>query len=142
MPLINSIVSWAMKKRIHQIELFIKYPCEVQEDWLRKLIQAGRFSEWGHKYDYSSIKTITDYRERVPVQNYESLKPYINRLRQGEQRLLWSSDVKWFAKSSGTTGDKSKFIPVTPESLEECHFKGGKDLLSIYCNNHPETGLF
>lgn len=142
MPLINSIVSWAMKKRIHQIELFIKYPCEVQEDWLRKLIQAGRFSEWGHKYDYSSIRNITDYRERVPVQSYETLKPYISRLRQGEQRLLWSSDVKWFAKSSGTTSDRSKFIPVTPESLEECHFKGGKDLLSIYCNNHPETGLF
>lgn len=142
MPLINSIVSWAMKKRIHQIELFIKYPCEVQDDWFSKLIKAGRFSEWGHKYDYSSIKTIKDYRERVPVQNYETLKPYINRLRQGEQRLLWSSDVKWFAKSSGTTSDRSKFIPVTPESLEECHFKGGKDLLSIYCNNHPETGLF
>lgn len=142
MPLINSIVSWAMKKRIHQIELFIKYPCEVQEDWLRKLIQAGRFSEWGHKFAYTSIKTVADYRERVPVQNYETLKPYIDRLRQGEQRLLWSSDVKWFAKSSGTTSARSKFIPVTPESIEECHFKGGKDLLSIYCNNHPETGLF
>jgi len=142
MPIINSIFSWIMKQRIHQIELFVKYPLEVQEEWFRKLIQSGRFSEWGRLYDYHSIKTISDFQNRVPVQDYESLKPYINRLRQGEQRLLWSSDVKWFAKSSGTTSDKSKFIPVTNEALEECHFKGGKDLLSIYCNNHPETGLF
>src|SRR5688572_17619681 len=113
MPIINSILSWIMKQRIHQIELFIKYPLEVQEEWFRKLIQAGRFSEWGTKYDYQSIKTIEDYQERFPVQDYESIKPYINRLRQGEQKLLWNSDVKWFAKSSGTTSDKSKFIPVT-----------------------------
>ena len=131
-----------MKQRIHQIELFVKYPMEVQEEWFRKLIQSGRFSEWGHMYDYASIKTVADYQSRVPVQDYDTLKPFINRLRQGEQRLLWSSDVRWFAKSSGTTSDKSKFIPVTNEALEECHFKGGKDLLSIYCNNHPETGLF
>ncbi len=142
MPIINSIFSWIMKQRIHQIELFVKYPVEVQEEWFRKLVQAGRFSEWGRIYDYASIKTIADFQSRVPVQDYDSLKPFINRLRQGEQRLLWSSDVKWFAKSSGTTSDKSKFIPVTNEALEECHFKGGKDLLSIYCNNHPETGLF
>lgn len=142
MPIINSIFSWIMKQRIHQIELFIKYPVEVQEEWFRKLIQSGRFSEWGMHYDYASIKTISDFQSRVPVQDYESLKPYINRLRQGEQRLLWSGDVKWFAKSSGTTSEKSKFIPVTNDALEECHFKGGKDLLSIYCNNHPETGLF
>lgn len=131
-----------MKQRIHQIELFIKYPIEVQEEWFRKLINAGRFSEWGRTYDYASIRTIKDFQQRVPVQDYDSIKPYINRLRQGEQRLLWSSEVKWFAKSSGTTSDKSKFIPVTSEALEDCHFKGGKDLLSIYCNNHPDTGLF
>ena len=142
MPIVNSILSWIMKQRIHQIELFIKYPCEVQEEWFKKLIQAGRFSEWGSTYDYASIKTIGDFQARIPIQDYESLKPYINRLRNGEQRLLWSSEVKWFAKSSGTTSDKSKFIPVTTESLEDCHFKGGKDLLSIYCSNHPETGLF
>lgn len=142
MPIVNSILSWIMKQRIHQIELFIKYPCEVQEEWFKKLIQAGRFSEWGRIYDYASIKTIGDYQSRIPIQDYESLKPYINRLRNGEQRVLWSSEVKWFAKSSGTTSDKSKFIPVTNESLEDCHFKGGKDLLSIYCSNHPDTGLF
>ena len=131
-----------MKQRIHQIELFIKYPLEVQEEWLRKLVYAGRYSEWGQRYDYQSIRTVSDFQNRFPVQDYESIKPYILRLKAGEQRLLWNSEVKWFAKSSGTTSDKSKFIPVTAEALEECHFKGGKDLLSIYCNNHPETGLF
>jgi hypothetical protein len=142
MPIINSILSWIMKQRIHQIELFIKYPLEVQEEWLRKLVYAGRYSEWGQRYDYQSIRTVSDFQNRFPVQDYESIKPYILRLKAGEQRLLWNSEVKWFAKSSGTTSDKSKFIPVTAEALEECHFKGGKDLLSIYCNNHPETGLF
>ena len=131
-----------MKKRIHQIELFLKYPHEVQQEWFRKLIHAGRFTEWGSKYDYASINNIDDFRNRIPIQTYDSLKPYIDRLRQGEQRLLWNTEVKWFAKSSGTTSDKSKFIPVTNESLEECHFKGGKDMLSIYCNNHPETKMF
>lgn len=131
-----------MKKRIHQIELFVKYPHEVQEEWFRKLIHAGRFTEWGGRYDYAGIHTYEDFKNRVPVQNYETLKPYIERLMQGEQRLLWNTEVKWFAKSSGTTSAKSKFIPVTAESLEECHFKGGKDLISIYCNNHPHTKLF
>jgi hypothetical protein len=142
MPFVNSIISWIMKQRIHQIELFIKYPIDMQEDWFRKLIEAGRFSEWGRMHDYAGIRTIQDYRDRVPIQDYESLKPWINRMRSGEQRLLWNTEVKWYAKSSGTTSDKSKFIPVTEESLQECHFKGGKDLLSIYCNNHPETNLF
>lgn len=142
MPIINSIFSWIMKQRIHQIELFIKYPLEVQEEWFRKLIYAGKYTEWGQRFDYQSIRTIKDFQSRIPVQDYESIKPYILRLKAGEQRLLWNSEVKWFAKSSGTTSDKSKFIPVTNEALEECHFKGGKDLLSIYCNNHPDTGLF
>jgi hypothetical protein len=142
LPIINSILYWIMRKRIHQIELFVKYPHEVQEEWFRKLIHAGRFTEWGNRFDYASINNFEDFRNRVPVQSYESLKPYIERLMQGEQRLLWNTEVKWFAKSSGTTSAKSKFIPVTTESLEECHFKGGKDLISIYCNNHPHTKLF
>jgi hypothetical protein len=142
MALLNSIFSWIIKQRIHQIELFIKYPHEVQEDWLFKLLTAGRNTEWGQKYDYQSVKSADDYRNRLPVQNYESIKPYILRLRQGEENLLWNSDIKWFAKSSGTTSDKSKFIPVSMEALEECHFKGGKDLLSIYCNNYPDTQMF
>ncbi|MEI6749320.1 MAG: GH3 auxin-responsive promoter family protein [Bacteroidales bacterium] len=142
MPIFNSVISWFIKKRIHQIELFMKYPHDMQGEWFRKLITAGRDTEWGRKYEYKSIRNYEQFRERVPLNDYDDLKPYINRLRKGEQNILWPSDIKWFAKSSGTTSDKSKFIPVSEEALEECHFKGGKDLLSIYCNNNPDTRIF
>ena len=142
MPIFNSVISWFIKKRIHQIELFMKYPHDMQGEWFRKLVTTARDTEWGRKYDYKSIRTPEQFRERVPLSEYNDLKPYINRLRRGEQNILWPSDVKWFAKSSGTTSDKSKFIPVSEEALEECHFKGGKDLLSIYCNNNPDSQIF
>jgi hypothetical protein len=142
MAIINSILSWVMKQRIHQTELFMKYPNEVQEEWFGKLIHESKSTEWGKKFHYASIKSVQDFNEFVPVQTYDTLKPYIERLRSGEQNLLWPSDIKWFAKSSGTTNDKSKFIPVSEEALEECHYKGGKDLLSFYCNNFPDTQIF
>lgn len=141
-PLINSISTWVMQKRMHQIELFVKYPHEVQEEWFHKLIYAGKNTEWGRKYDYGSIKNITEFKNRVPLQDYESLKEYIARTRNGEQNILWPTEINFFAKSSGTTNDKSKFIPVSRESLEEGHFKGGKDMLALYCNNYPDTKLF
>lgn len=131
-----------MKKRMHQIELFMKYPHDVQDEWFKKLIAAGRQTEWGKKYGYDSITTYEEFIKRVPVSDYDDLKPYIERLRKGEQNLLWNSEIKWFAKSSGTTSDKSKFIPVSQEALDECHFKGGKDLISIYCNIHEDTQIF
>jgi len=142
MPLINSVISWLMKKRIHQIELFMKYPLEVQQEWLKKLLFSGRGTEWGKRYDFRSVQNYEEFRERIPLNDYETVKPFIERLRQGEQNILWPTEIKCFAKSSGTTNDKSKYIPVSQEALEECHFKGGKDLLSIYCNNHPDTNLF
>src|SRR5690606_21999771 len=139
---VNSIFTWFMKKRIHQIELFMKYPHEVQEEWFNSLISAAQATEWGKKYDYESILTPDIYKERVPIQDYNSLKVYIERMIQGEQNLLWPSDIKWFAKSSGTTADRSKFIPVSEEALEDCHFQGGKDLLTIYCHNRPDAKIF
>ncbi len=142
MALINSVLSWLMKKRFHQIELFMKYPHEVQHELFKRLIANAKNTEWGLKYDYKSISSPEIFRERVPLNDYESLKPYIERLRRGEQNILWNSEIKLFAKSSGTTSDKSKYIPVSQEALEECHYKGGKDMLSIYCNNHPDTLLF
>jgi hypothetical protein len=131
-----------MKKRYHQIELFMKYPYEVQEEWFKRLISNGKNTEWGIKHNYASISNIDKFRTRVPVTDYDTLKPYIDRLRNGEQNILWNSEIKLFAKSSGTTSSKSKFIPVSEESLEECHFKGGKDMLSMYCYNYPDTLLF
>lgn len=142
MPILNAVISWFMKKRIHQIELFLKYPVEVQMELFKRLISKASVTEWGGKYGYSSIATPDQFRERVPLQEYDDIKPYIERLRKGETNLLWPSPIRWFAKSSGTTSDKSKYIPVSSEALEDCHFKGGKDLLSIYCNNNPDTMIF
>jgi hypothetical protein len=131
-----------MKKRMHQIELFIKYPHEVQHDWFMRLIDSARFTEWGMSHGYQGIQSVEDFKRNVPVQNYDTLKPFIDRVMKGEQNILWNSDIKWFAKSSGTTAGKSKFIPVSAEAMEECHYKGGKDLVSIYCNNNPSTKIF
>lgn len=142
MAIVNSIFTWYMKKRIHQIELFMKYPLDVQDEWLHTLISSAENTEWGKLYDYKSILTVQQFKERIPIQNYDTLKPYIERMLQGEQNILWPSEIKWFAKSSGTTSDRSKFIPVSEEALEECHFKGGKDMLSIYCNNRPDAQMF
>ncbi|MBU0489278.1 MAG: GH3 auxin-responsive promoter family protein [Bacteroidetes bacterium] len=142
MPLINSFLSWIMKKRIHQIELFIKYPHEVHGEWMKKLITTAKDTEFGKKFDFRSINTYETFRERLPILDYDQLNPYIIRLRQGEQNLLWPTDIRWFAKSSGTTCDRSKFIPVSQEALEDCHFKGGKDLMSVFCNNNPNTKVF
>lgn len=142
MALLNSVLSWIMKQRIHQIELFIKYPHEVQNDCLLWLLSSAKNTEWGNKYDYKSISSPAKFKERVPVSSYDEIKPYIERLRKGEKNILWPQEIKWFAKSSGTTSDKSKFIPISEDALEECHFKGGKDLLTLYCHNNPDTQMF
>lgn len=142
MTLINSLASWIIKKRIHQIELFKLYPIEVQQEWFLRLINESRFTEWGIRFNYADITSINQFKETVPIQDYNSLKPFIDRLKNGQQNILWPTDIKWFAKSSGTTNDKSKFIPVSIETLEECHYKGGKDMLSIYINNHENTKIF
>lgn len=142
MAFINSLITWFMRKRIHQIELFLKYPSEVQEEWLETLLRSARDTEWGKTYNYSGIKNYEQFKNYVPLTNYEKLTPYIDRLRKGEDNILWHSEVKWFAKSSGTTENKSKFIPVTAEALNNCHYKGGKDMLSLYFNNNPESQIF
>jgi len=131
-----------MKKRMHQIELFMKYPHDVQEELFKKLITTGRNTEFGRTHGFSDVYTEEQFRRLIPISTYEDISPYIERNMAGEQNLLWPSDVKWFAKSSGTTNARSKFIPVSYEALEECHFKGGKDMLSLYCNNYPETKMF
>lgn len=142
MELLNSILTWVMKKRIHQIELFMKYPFDVQEEVFRNLIVAAQNTVWGRQYGYSDIKSVDEFRQRVPVSSYEQLFPYIDRTIKGEHNLLWPSEIKWFAKSSGTTNARSKFIPVSFEALNDCHYKGGKDMLSIFVNNNPETKIF
>jgi hypothetical protein len=142
MPILTSIINWLNVKRVHQMDLFRKYPAEVQQDTFQKLITRADDTEWGNKHRFKSIKTIEDFQSAIPIQTYDDVKPYVDRLRHGENNLLWPGEIKWFAKSSGTTNDKSKFLPVSNESLKECHFKGGKDVLAIYCQNYPETRIF
>jgi hypothetical protein len=130
-----------MKKRMHQIELFIKYPLDVQQEWMYSLVKDAANTEFGKKYHFSDIKNYTQFKNQLPLTDYDSLKPYIERTRRGEQNLLWHSDIKWFAKSSGTT-DKSKFLPVSQESLDGCHYNAGRDMITLHCYNNPETQLF
>lgn len=141
-PLFNSIASWLLKKRYHQIELFLKYPEEVQEEVLLQLLEYAEDTEIGRKYDFDSIEHYADFKERLPIVSYEEIEPIIERTRRGEQNLFWPTKVKLFAKSSGTTNAKSKFIPVSDEALEDCHFKSSKDLLCLYLNNNENSQLF
>ena len=142
MKIYNSIVSWIIKKRIHHIELFINYPHEVQGKLRQHLIDSAKNTEFGKIYDFNSINNLKDFCTKIPLHTYEDLEPYITRMRSGEQNILWHTKIKWFAKSSGTTSSKSKFIPVSKEGIKDCHYKGGKDLLSLYCNNFPAKNIF
>jgi hypothetical protein len=131
-----------LKRRIGQIERFIKFPHETQQELGIKLIGQAKNTEWGNKYEYKSIRSLEDFKSRVPVSTYEDIYPLIERLMKGEQNILWPSEITWFSKSSGTTNAKSKFIPVSKEALHDCHYKGGKDLISMYFNNYPESHMF
>lgn len=141
-PIVNSIASWFLKKRFHQIELFLKYPNEVQNELLLSLIDTAKDTEVGKQYDFSSITNYEAFAARVPIKSYEGWHDVIERSRQGEHNIFWPSPIKWFAKSSGTTNSKSKFIPVSTESLENCHYAAGKDLLCMYLNNNEGSQLF
>ena len=141
-PIVNSIATWFLKKRIHQIDLFLKYPIEVQEELLKGLINKAKHTEIGNQYDFNSIKTYADFAKSVPVTTYEDNESNYERARKGENNIFWPTPIKWFAKSSGTTNAKSKFLPVSNESLEECHYAASKDLLCLYLNNNPDSELF
>ncbi|RUT78432.1 GH3 auxin-responsive promoter family protein [Ancylomarina longa] len=142
MALINSLVSWLNTKRLSQIDFFKNHPIDTQREILNQLLGHAENTEWGKKYDFKSIQSLATFQERLPVQSYEDIQDSIGRLRKGEQNIFWPSEIKWFAKSSGTTNSKSKFIPVSKEALEDCHFRGGKDILAIYTSLFPETGIF
>ncbi|MRT92223.1 GH3 auxin-responsive promoter family protein [Ancylomarina sp. 16SWW S1-10-2] len=141
MALINSIVSWFNTKRLSEIEFMKEHPIDIQHEVLTQLLDKARHTEWGKEHDFQSIDSLDDFKERLPIQTYEDIKPYVDRLRKGEQNIFWPSEIKWFAKSSGTTNSKSKFIPVSKEALEDCHFRGGKDILTLYTSLFPDTGI-
>ncbi|MCF6360545.1 MAG: GH3 auxin-responsive promoter family protein [Cyclobacteriaceae bacterium] len=142
MPFLNSFFTWVIKKRVHQIDLFKQYPHEVQREVMLRLVSDAKNTEFGEKHNFGSIKSYNEFKETIPVSTYEEVFPYIERMMKGEQNVLWPTHINWFAKSSGTTNAKSKFIPVSQEALDESHFSGGKDLLAIYVDNNPDSLIF
>lgn len=149
MSLLNSIFSFPFIRRLSDIELFKKYPAEVQEEMFYYIIDKAADTKWGREHNYKAINATKDYelalkmfRENTPLSSYDDIKPWIIRARQGEADVLWPGLTQWFSKSSGTTSDKSKFIPITKDSLEDCHYRGGKDAFALYIDKHPDTKLF
>ncbi len=142
MLLLNDTLVWLLKRRLARIQAFMQDPMQAQETQFKQLISSAKNTEWGKKYEYSNHLDLSTFQKRVPISTYEDLFPYIERTMRGEQFLLWSSPINWFAKSSGTTNARSKYIPVSRESLEECHYTGGKDLMTLVIENCPDTRIF
>ncbi|MEX2592555.1 MAG: GH3 auxin-responsive promoter family protein [Anditalea sp.] len=142
MEVINTFMTWMFKKRIGQIDRFKTYPINVQQEILFDLVKTAKGTEFGKKHGFSDISSYHDFANQVPVHDYEQMKPYIEKTMKGNQNIIWPTTINWFSKSSGTTGSRSKFIPVSQEALEDCHYKGGKDMISLYINNYSSTKLF
>lgn len=130
------------KRRVKQIAKYATNAEQIQRDVLKRLVDTASRTEWGIKHSYSNIANYEQFAKNVAVQDYESLKGYIDRMRHGEKDVLWKGRCKWYAKSSGTTNDKSKFIPVTPQGLQNAHYKGGFDVVAQYVANNPSSRIF
>jgi len=142
MAFINSILSLFTQKRLSQIEYFKANPMQVQRNTLQELLTTAMDTAYGRQYHFNSILTAEQFRERLPIVHYEDLSPWIEKTMEGERNLLWPEEIRWFAKSSGTTHAKSKFIPVSPAVLENCHFRGGKDVIAIFNKLYPDAQVF
>ena len=127
--------------RLWRIEGWRDHPEDSQREVLQDIVTSAQYTEFGKKYNFSKLFSIRAFKTAVPIHDYNDMKPYIKRIMHGEQNVLWNTPVTWFAKSSGTTSDKSKFIPVTDESLQDCHFKAAKDVLTLYYNFNPDSDL-
>ncbi len=142
MDILTHTVSLIFRRRQKEIERFGQNIVPIQQRQLERLTHQARDTEWGIRYDFKSIRSYADFQRRVPLQNYDDIKPYVVRMINGEKNILWPGATRWYAKSSGTTNDKSKFIPVTPDILHGCHYKGGFDCVAIYLRNNPESRFF
>lgn len=138
----NSIFSWVIKKRKKAIDEFIQHPIEAQNKVFNELISKGKHTEFGTEHHFNEITNFNSFTKNIPLRFYEDFTTYINKAIEGKENILWPGKTQWFSKSSGTTNSKSKLIPVTLDAIEECHYKGGKDLLGIYYNNHETAQLF
>lgn len=142
MAIINRIAQRFTKSNLERIDAFESRPILTQSAVLTTLIQQGANTEYGRKYGLKEDDTYEQFQRKLPITSYEDLEPYIQRMRRGEANVLWPKRTKWFAKSSGTTGSRSKYIPVTKESLENCHYRGPRDVLALYIKNNPQTTFF
>ena len=141
MHLFHRSLHWLIKLRLRRLEHAIQHPIESQERLLMHLIEKSKFTQYGQQFHYHTLQNKKDFKLGVPICTYEAIYPYINQILQGQQNVLWPSPIKWFAKSSGTTNDRSKFIPISTAALQEGHYKAGKDLLAIYLANYPNSQL-
>jgi len=141
MKLLSPAISSLARMRMWRIEAWKNNPLEAQRDVLQNLVTSAQYTEFGRKYNFQELFTIRAFKQAVPIHEYDDLKPYIQRILDGEQNILWNTPIYWFAKSSGTTSDKSKFIPVSDESLKDCHYKAAKDVLTMYYNSNPDSEL-
>lgn len=141
MKLLSPAISSLARMRMWRIEAWKTHAIEAQRDVLQNLVTSAQYTEFGRQYNFSRLFTLRSFKETVPIHEYEDIKPYIQRIMDGEQNILWNTPIYWFAKSSGTTSDKSKFIPVSDESLQDCHYKAAKDVLTLYYHFNPESEL-
>lgn len=139
---ITSIISPFLRRRVHAIERYAAEAEPIQRKVLARLLECARDTEWGRMYGYGAAKGYEDFARQVPVQDYEAVKDRVDRMRHGEKDILWPGRVRWYAKSSGTTNDKSKFIPVSREGLRDTHYAGGYDAVALYLSNNPQSRLF
>ena len=142
MNILSQCASFLFRNRLKTVESYGQQADKIQYTQLDMLLKYAGRTEWGRRYDFKSIYNYDAFAERIPIQTYDTLKPYIERMINGEENILWPSKVKWYAKSSGTTNDKSKFIPVTPEILKRCHYQGGYDSVGLYLRNNPQSRFF
>lgn len=139
---LTSIIRPVFNSRLRAIEQYDSRAEDIQRAVLDSLLQRAADTEWGQRYKYASIHSYEEFATTVPVNTYEELKGYIDRMRHGERNVLWPGQVKWYAKSSGTTNDKSKFIPVSQAGLHDTHYQGGTDAVALYLHNNPLSRLF
>lgn len=141
MKLLSPVISRLARLRLWRIENWVTDPVSAQREVLQHLITSAQYTEFGRKYNFDKIFSIKEYKKAVPIHEYDDIKPYILKMMEGGENILWNTPVSWFAKSSGTTSDKSKFIPISDESLADTHFKASKDVLTNYYKNFPESDL-
>jgi hypothetical protein len=141
MKILSPAISSLARMRMWRIEAWKNNPVDAQRDVLQDLVTSAQYTEFGRKHDFSNLFTIRAFKQAVPIHEYDDIKEYIHRTMDGEQNILWNTPITWFAKSSGTTSDKSKFIPVSDESFEDCHYKAAKDVLTMYYAFNPDSEL-